>query len=102
MSFSTRLAYVLHGPAPVVVLVACHVLLGVTAVAKSATFDEGIHVTGGLSYWMTNDYRLHPENGNWTQRLAACRSGWAGFVSLSGRGRMARSRRAGHRSAVFL
>lgn len=38
--------------------------LGVTA-------DEAVHLVGGYSYWHANDYRLHPENGNLAQRLAA-------------------------------
>ena len=38
---------------------------------KSATFDEHVHVTAGYTYWTQNDYRLNPENGNWTQRLLA-------------------------------
>jgi hypothetical protein len=38
--------------------------LGVTA-------DEVVHLTGGYSYWTLNDYRLHPENGNLAQRIAA-------------------------------
>jgi hypothetical protein len=38
---------------------------------KSMTFDEMAHLTGGYTYWAFNDYRLHPENGNWPQRLAA-------------------------------
>ena len=29
------------------------------------------HLTGGYTYWAFNDYRLHPENGNWPQRLGA-------------------------------
>jgi 4-amino-4-deoxy-L-arabinose transferase-like glycosyltransferase len=67
-----KFAAALRGPAPVLVLLACHAALGLTAVGrKSPTFDEGIHVTAGLSYWMANDYRLHPENGNWTQRWVA-------------------------------
>jgi hypothetical protein len=41
------------------------------ASGKSATFDEQIHVTGGYTYWTLNDYRLHPENGNWAQRWLA-------------------------------
>lgn len=41
------------------------------ASGKSATFDEQIHVTGGYGYWALNDYRLHPENGNWAQRWLA-------------------------------
>ena len=35
------------------------------------TFDEMAHLTGGYTYWAFNDYRLHPENGNWPQRLGA-------------------------------
>lgn len=35
------------------------------------TGDEVVHLTGGYSYWTLNDYRLHPENGNLAQRLAA-------------------------------
>jgi 4-amino-4-deoxy-L-arabinose transferase-like glycosyltransferase len=38
---------------------------------KSGTADEFIHVTGGFSYWAFDDYRLHPENGNWSQRLVS-------------------------------
>jgi hypothetical protein len=38
---------------------------------KSMTFDEMAHLTGGYSYWAFDDYRLHPENGNWPQRLGA-------------------------------
>ncbi|HVU87093.1 MAG TPA: glycosyltransferase family 39 protein [Pirellulales bacterium] len=62
----------LSGPVPVVLLIACHLVLGMTAVArKSMTFDESAHLGGGLSYWTTNDYRLHSENGNWSQRFGA-------------------------------
>jgi hypothetical protein len=35
------------------------------------TADEVVHLTGGYSYWTLNDYRLHPENGNLAQRIAA-------------------------------
>jgi hypothetical protein len=38
---------------------------------KSMTFDELAHLTAGYTYWAFDDYRLHPENGNWPQRLAA-------------------------------
>jgi hypothetical protein len=38
---------------------------------KSGTSDEFVHVTAGYSYWTLNDYRLNPENGNWSQRLVA-------------------------------
>ncbi|GHB97229.1 ArnT family glycosyltransferase [Cerasicoccus arenae] len=42
-----------------------------SAVNKAPTFDEGIHLTAGYSYWQSNDYRLQPENGNFPQRIAA-------------------------------
>ena len=38
---------------------------------NSVTFDELAHLTAGYSYWAFNDYRLHPENGNWPQRWGA-------------------------------
>ncbi|HEY4311714.1 MAG TPA: glycosyltransferase family 39 protein [Pirellulales bacterium] len=69
---ATGIAARLRGPLPVVILLACHVVLGATAVArKSMTFDESAHLGGGFSYWAANDYRLHAENGNWSQRLVA-------------------------------
>lgn len=67
---------------PVGALIAVHLALGLGAASrKSMTFDEGIHVTGGLSYWRTNDYRLQPENGNWSQRLVALPAWLAGFTA---------------------
>ena len=38
---------------------------------ESTTSDELAHLTGGVSYWRYNDYRLHPENGILPQRWAA-------------------------------
>jgi hypothetical protein len=35
------------------------------------TGDENAHLTGGYSYWLHNDYRLHSENGNLAQRWVA-------------------------------
>jgi hypothetical protein len=56
----------------VAALLALYYTLALSAAAhKSMTFDEMAHLTGGYSYWAFNDYRLHPENGNWPQRLAA-------------------------------
>src|SRR3954471_21544769 len=53
-------------------LLALYYVMAVSAAAqKSMTFDEMAHLTGGYSYWAFNDYRLHPENGNWPQRLGA-------------------------------
>ncbi len=36
---------------------------------KSNTFDEALHQTGGYAYWMLDDYRIQPENGNLPQRI---------------------------------
>ena len=53
-------------------LLAAYYFMAVSAAAqKSLTFDEMAHLTAGYSYWAFNDYRLHPENGNWPQRLGA-------------------------------
>jgi len=38
---------------------------------KSTTADELAHVTGGYVFNRWHDYRMHPENGNLTQRLQA-------------------------------
>ena len=54
------------------VLLTIFVLLATTsAMRKSLTFDEAPHLTGGASYWVHDDYRLNPENGNLSQRLVA-------------------------------
>src|SRR6476661_3518033 len=63
-------------PAPrvagVVALLALYYVMALTAAGqKSMTFDEMAHLTGGYTYWAFDDYRLHPENGNWPQRLGA-------------------------------
>src|SRR5262245_1605843 len=61
----------LAGVPLVVILLALQWVLAVTAtLQKSTTLDEVAHVTGGWSYWLTNDYRLHPENGILPQRVA--------------------------------
>ena len=52
-------------------LVLYYVMAVSSASQKSMTFDEMAHLTGGYTYWAFNDYRLHPENGNWPQRLGA-------------------------------
>lgn len=47
-------------------------LMAVTTSSRmGVTGDEVVHITGGFSYWTLNDYRLHPENGNLAQRIAA-------------------------------
>ena len=56
----------------VAVLLLIHAILAITSIRnKSVTFDEILHITGGYSYWLTNDFRLHPENGNLPQRWVA-------------------------------
>lgn len=53
-----------------VLLLAVHAGLAGTAILnKSLTSDEIAHQVGGASYWLLNDYRLQPENGNLPQRL---------------------------------
>jgi 4-amino-4-deoxy-L-arabinose transferase-like glycosyltransferase len=53
-------------------LLTIHFFLAFTSlIQESATFDEPVHITGGLCYWKFDDYRINPENGNFPQRLAA-------------------------------
>lgn len=62
----------LSGLAVVAALLALYYVMAVSAASqKSMTFDEMAHLTAGYTYWAFDDYRLHPENGNWPQRLAA-------------------------------
>ena len=51
------------------VLVAFWVLLLASVRDKGFAYDESVHATAGASYWIHNDYRLNPENGNLPQRL---------------------------------
>jgi hypothetical protein len=61
-----------------ILLAALHVALAITAaLEKSPTFDEPTHLTAGYSYWLKNDYRLDPENGNWLARWAALPLLWS-------------------------
>ncbi len=63
-------------------LLGLHFILGLSAASrKSATFDEGVHLAGGLSYWKVRDYRLNPESGNWPQRWVALPI-WLGGASF--------------------
>ncbi len=56
----------------VAVLLTLYYVMAVSAASqKSMTFDEMAHLTAGYTYWAFDDYRLHPENGNWPQRLGA-------------------------------
>src|SRR5260370_35751325 len=48
-----------------ILIAVLHAAMAVTAVnTKSPTFDEPQHLTAGYSYWVTNDFRLYPQNGN--------------------------------------
>lgn len=52
-------------------LLSLYALTAATAVRhKSMTFDELGHLTGGTSAWLTGDYRLFPQNGQFPQRWA--------------------------------
>ncbi len=72
-------------PAAGVLLMIFALLATSSALRKSVTFDEVAHLTAGTSYWVANDYRLHPENGNLPQRLVALPSlaGGHRFPSLA-------------------
>src|SRR4051812_28384888 len=49
-----------------------HAGMAITAAdKKSPVFDEPGHLTAGYSYWIKNDFRLDPENGNLPSRWAA-------------------------------
>ena len=64
--------HILQSRIPAVVMLGLFALLASLSMAsKSTTFDEMAHLTGGYSYWLKSDYRLHPENGNLPQRWAA-------------------------------
>ena len=55
-----------------VFIAVAHATMAILAVdTKSPTFDEPQHLTAGYSYWMKNDFRLDPENGNFPARFAA-------------------------------
>lgn len=77
-----------------------HAAMAVTAVnTKSPTFDEPQHLTAGYSYWVTNDFRLDPENGNLPARWAAfpLLLSHPNFVPLNDRGwQRAEEGRTGH------
>jgi len=54
-----------------VLLGAFYLLLLIGTNEKSATMDEFRHAVAGYSYWKFDDYRLDPENGNWSKRWTA-------------------------------
>jgi hypothetical protein len=85
---------------PAILIAVLHAAMAVTAVnTKSPTFDEPQHLTAGYSYWVTNDFRLDPENGNLPSRWAALPLLLSAtkFVSLNDRGwQSADEGRTGH------
>ena len=55
-----------------ILIAVLHAFVAVTAVnTKSPTFDEPQHLTAGYSYFVTNDFRLDPENGDLPAMWAA-------------------------------
>ena len=55
-----------------ILIATLHAFMAVTAVnTKSPTFDEPQHLTAGYSFWVRNDFRIDPENGNLAARWAA-------------------------------
>ncbi|MGO8702537.1 MAG: ArnT family glycosyltransferase [Candidatus Brocadiia bacterium] len=69
---ASRTARMLTGFPMVAALLAIHFALAVTSVMnKCTTADEIAHLPAGYCYWIHNDYRLNPENGNFPQRWCA-------------------------------
>jgi 4-amino-4-deoxy-L-arabinose transferase-like glycosyltransferase len=69
---ASRTARMLVGYPMVAALLAIHFVLAVTSVMnKCSTCDEMAHLPAGYCYWVHNDYRLNPENGNLPQRWCA-------------------------------
>ena len=58
-------------PAAAAILIAFWLGMLASLLGTSQTFDEGVHVTAGYTFWRYNDYRLNPENGNLPQRVMA-------------------------------
>jgi hypothetical protein len=70
-SFSQRIG-VRTVPLLALFIAILHAVMAITAaLEKSPTYDEPAHLTAGYSYWLKNDFRLNPENGNLPQRWAA-------------------------------
>jgi len=78
ISFSPKIGARTFGLLAVLVAI-LHAFMAITAtMEKSPTYDEPAHLTAGYSYWLKNDFRLNPENGNLPQR-------WASLPLLLGR-----------------
>ncbi len=54
-----------------IVLMAMFSLQVATARQESQTIDEAVHLSAGLSYWRTGDFRLNPEHPPLIKMLAA-------------------------------
>lgn len=73
-----------HPPAIGLILLFLWMALSIAA-TKGVTSDEPFHIVSGYSYWLLNQYRMQPENGNLPQRLIGLPL-WLGrpaFPSLS-------------------
>jgi hypothetical protein len=56
----------------VAALLALYWLMAVSASPRvGVAVDEIAHLASGYSYWQSNDFRMHPENGTLTMRAAA-------------------------------
>jgi len=55
----------------VILLTGMFVLQVSTAIQESQTIDEAVHLSAGLSYWQTGDFRLNPEHPPLIKMLAA-------------------------------
>jgi hypothetical protein len=63
-----RLAWLTGGWAVGLLLVGFYGALVLGLRSKSATLDEPGHALAGYTYWKYQDFRLDPENGNFTKR----------------------------------
>lgn len=62
----------LTSPLAAALLLAAHFGMAVSSSRHdSCTFDEIVFLTGGISHWVTGDYRLAPDGGALAQRWAA-------------------------------
>src|SRR3954469_9977792 len=57
-------------PGAALVLALSYLLAYTATLPTCNTADELPHIAAGYAYWVYNDYRFQPENGNLPQRLA--------------------------------
>ncbi len=73
-----------NGGAAALAVALAYVVLALHAARdKGVAYDELAHVTAGASYWLFDDYRLDPENGNLPQRLATLAFAWPRWLADS-------------------